>query len=50
MTESTGSTQTTDSVFEIRQTTGKHSIPSKRQIGDKQKIIRFGIITRKYQI
>ena len=39
--------QTGDSVSEIHQTTGKHSIPSKRQIGDKQKSIRLGIITRR---
>jgi hypothetical protein len=47
MTESTGSMQTIDSIFETHQTTEKHSIPSKRRIGDKQKSIRLGIITRK---
>jgi hypothetical protein len=34
-----GSTQMTDALFEGGQTTGKHSIPLKRQIGDKQKIV-----------
>ena len=47
MTKSTESTQTTDSVFETHQTTGKHSIPLKRQIGNKKKSVRLGIITRR---
>jgi hypothetical protein len=43
--------QATDFIFESRQKTGKHSIPSKRQIDDKQKSVLFGIFTKKdYQI
>jgi len=38
----------TDTIFEGRQTTGKHSIPLKRQIGNKQKSLRLGIFTRKF--
>jgi hypothetical protein len=36
---STGNKQTTDFIFERCQKTGKHSIPSKRQTGEKQKSV-----------